>query len=121
MYCQSLIPLQLQQEMAQHYLEFEEGTKETERDADQEVLEIKHKYEKKLKEEREAVLRLKGENGIMRKKFNTLQSEIDAHKVEIAKMFAEEKKLHSITKSLEKDILGLKKEVCLTVILRGPC
>jgi hypothetical protein len=26
-------------------------------------------------------------------------------------MFAEEKKLHSITKSLEKDILGLKKEV----------
>ena len=93
-----------------HYKEFEDSTKETERDADQEILEIKHKYEKKLKEEKEAVLRLKGENGIMKKKFNTLQSEIDAHKIEIAKMFGEEKKLHSITKSLEKDILGLKKE-----------
>ena len=93
--------------------EYEETTKETEIDADHEIVEIKHKFEKKLREEKEAVLRLKGENGIMKKKFNTLQNEIDAHKVEIAKMFGEEKKLHSITKSLEKDILGLKKEVIL--------
>ena len=47
----------------------------------------------------------------MRKKFNTLQTEIDTHKAEIAKMYNEEKKLHFIIKSLEKDIAGLKKEV----------
>lgn len=99
--------------MQRNLKEYEETTKETEKDADQEVVEIKHRFEKKLREEKEAVLRLKGENGIMKKKFNSLQNEIDAHKVEIAKMFAEEKKLHSITKSLEKDIHGLKKEVIL--------
>ncbi|KAK6099155.1 hypothetical protein MT418_000606 [Batrachochytrium dendrobatidis] len=101
----------LQEEMKRQLLEFEETTKETEQDADSEVLELKHRYERKLKEEREIVLRLKGENGIMRKKFNTLQGEIDAHKGEIAKMYNEEKKLHSVIKSLEKDIAGLKKEI----------
>ncbi|KAI8607724.1 WD40-repeat-containing domain protein [Chytriomyces sp. MP71] len=101
----------LQQEMKLQFKEFEETTHETEEDADSEILELKHRYERKLKEEREIGMRLKGENGIMRKKFNTLQSEIDAHKAEIAKMYAEEKKLHSIIKSLEKDIAGLKKEV----------
>ncbi|KAI9346401.1 WD repeat domain 65-like protein [Zopfochytrium polystomum] len=101
---------QLQEEIRQQAREFEETTRETEEDADTEILELKHRYERKLKEEREIGLRLKGENGIMRKKFNTLQSEIDTHKTEIAKMYAEEKKLHSIIKSLEKDIAGLKKE-----------
>ncbi|KAI8907767.1 WD40-repeat-containing domain protein, partial [Powellomyces hirtus] len=102
---------QLQSELHNQYLEFTETTKETEQDADTEILEIKHRYEKKLKEEREIGLRLKGENGIMRKKFNTLNSEIDAHKTEIGKMFNEEKKLHGVIKSLEKDIAGLKKEI----------
>ena len=44
-------------------------------------------------------------------KFNSLQNEIDTHKSEITKMYNEEKKLHSVIKSLEKDIAGLKKEV----------
>ncbi|KAJ3074808.1 Cilia- and flagella-associated protein 57 [Podochytrium sp. JEL0797] len=101
----------LQEEMKTQFREFEETTHETEEDADSEILELKHRYERKLKEEREIGLRLKGENGIMRKKFNTLQAEIDAHKAEIAKMYAEEKKLHSIIKSLEKDIAGLRKEI----------
>ena len=101
----------LQKEMTTQLREFEETSKETEEDADAEIIELKHRYEKKLKEEKEIGLRLKGENGIMRKKFNTLQSEIDAHKTEISKMYAEEKKLHNVIKSLEKDIAGLKKEV----------
>ncbi|KAJ3220181.1 Cilia- and flagella-associated protein 57 [Dinochytrium kinnereticum] len=102
---------QLQEEMRRQVREFEETTHETEEDADSEILELKHRYERKLKEEREIGLRLKGENGIMRKKFNTLQGEIDSHKSEISKMYAEEKKLHSVIKSLEKDIAGLKKEI----------
>ncbi|KAJ3190576.1 Cilia- and flagella-associated protein 57 [Irineochytrium annulatum] len=102
---------QLQEEMRKQFREFEETTRETEEDADAEILELKHRYERRLKEEKEAGLHLKGENGIMRKKFNTLQAEIDGHKSEIAKMYAEEKKLHSVIKSLEKDITGLKKEI----------
>lgn len=101
----------LQQELHAQQLEFTETTRETEQDADTEILSLKHKYEKKLKEEREIGLRLKGENGIMRKKFNTLNSEIDAHKAEISKMYNEEKKLHGVIRSLEKDIQGLKKEI----------
>ncbi|KAJ3044625.1 Cilia- and flagella-associated protein 57 [Rhizophlyctis rosea] len=102
---------QLQEEMRAQHLTFQETTLETEQDADTEILELKHRYERKLKEEREVGLRLKGENGIMKKKFNTLQSEIDAHKSEIGKMYGEEKKLHGVIKSLEKDIAGLKKEI----------
>jgi chromosome segregation ATPase len=101
----------MQEEIKRQLLEYEETNKETEQDADTEIFEIKHKYEKKLKEEKEVVLRLKGENGIMRKKFNSLQSEIDSHKIEITRMMNDEKKLHSVIKSLEKDISGLRKEV----------
>jgi hypothetical protein len=101
----------LHDEIKKHLLEFEETTRETEQDADTEIVDLRHRYEKRLKEEREIVMRLKGENGIMRKKFNTLQAEIDTHKTEITKMYNEEKKLHSVIKSLEKDIAGLKKEV----------
>lgn len=102
---------QLQEEIKKHVAEYEETARETEQDADTEIIEFRHRYETKLKEEKEIVLRLKGENGIMRKKFNSLQGEIDTHKGEISKMYNEEKKLHSVIKSLEKDISGLKKEV----------
>ncbi len=97
--------------MRQQARDFEETTKETEEDADTEILELKQKYERKLKDEKDIVLRLKGENGIMRKRFNTLQSEIDSHKTEITKMAQEEKKLQVTIKSLEKDIASLRKEI----------
>ncbi|KAJ3228464.1 Cilia- and flagella-associated protein 57 [Clydaea vesicula] len=101
----------LKSEMRGQFIEIEETTRETEEDADTEIAGLKVKYERKLKDEKEVGLRLKGENGVMRKKFNTLQSEIDAQKAEINKMYLEEKKLHTVIKSLEKDISGLKKEI----------
>lgn len=45
------------------------------------------RYEQKLGTEKEASLRLKGENGIMRKKFNALQKDIEAQKEEIKNLF----------------------------------
>jgi cilia- and flagella-associated protein 57 len=102
---------QLQEEIKKQIQEYEETARETEQDADVEVVELRHRYEKKLKEEKEIVMRLKGENGVMKKKFNSLQGEIDGHKSDISKMYNEEKKLHSVIKSLEKDIAGLKKEI----------
>eukprot|EP00967_Tisochrysis_lutea_P113131 scaffold179357_cov19-Tisochrysis_lutea.AAC.5 len=44
----------------------------------------------RLAGEREASLRLKGENGIMRKKFNALQKDIEAQKEEIKNLFEQE-------------------------------
>eukprot|EP01135_Chromosphaera_perkinsii_P003926 Nk52_evm27s262 gene=Nk52_evmTU27s262 len=98
-------------EQKQLHKEHEETKMQLEEDIDREIADLKGKYEMKLKEEKDAGLRLKGENGIMRKKFNTLQKEIEEHKNEITKMFNEEKKLNSIIKSLEKEISSLKKEI----------
>lgn len=51
----------------------------------------------RLQTEREASLRLKGENGIMRKKFNALQKDIEGQREEIKSLF-EQKKVRMKTK-----------------------
>ena len=56
------------EESRQHLREYEETKKQIEEDADREILDVKNKYERKLREEKEANLRLKGETGIMRRK-----------------------------------------------------
>ena len=48
--------------------EHEETKRQIEEDADREILDIKNKYERRLRDEKEQNLRLKGETGIMRKK-----------------------------------------------------
>jgi len=48
--------------------EHEETRRQIEEDADREILEIKNKYERRLKEEVDTNIRLKGESGVMRKK-----------------------------------------------------
>jgi hypothetical protein len=103
--------------MNQQLKDFEETVKETEEDAELEIVHLKQQYEQRLQQEKETGLRLKGENGIMKKKFNTLQSEIEAHKSEINKLVQEEKKLYTTIKSLEKDIASLKKEVRFCYLL----
>ncbi|XP_060606574.1 cilia- and flagella-associated protein 57-like [Ruditapes philippinarum] len=98
-------------ETRQQTREYEETKKQIEEDADREILDIKNKYERRLRDEKEANMRLKGETGIMKKKFTSLQKEIDDHKEEIKKYQADKAKLENIIRNLEKDILGLKKEI----------
>ena len=57
-------------------------------------------------DEREIGLRLKGQNGIMRKKFNALQNDIEAQKEEIKSLFEQKRELHDTIVTLEKDIQG---------------
>ena len=57
-------------------------------------------------DEREIGLRLKGQNGIMRKKFNALQNDIEAQKEEIKSLFEQKSELHDTIANLEKDIQG---------------
>jgi chromosome segregation ATPase len=92
-------------------LSFDDNLKEVEEDTEQEILVLRHNFEQRLKEERDNVKFIKQENANMRKKFETLTKEISDNKAELGKMFNEEKRLHSIIKSLEKDILGVKREV----------
>ena len=53
--------------------EYDETKTQLETDTDKEIEQLKEKYDKKLHTERDATLRLKGENGIMKKKFSALQ------------------------------------------------
>lgn len=91
--------------------EHEQTKRLIEEDADREILDTKIKYERRLRDEREMNARLKGETGIMKKKFTSLQKEIDDHKEEIKKFQQETQKLNNVIKNLDKDILGLKKEI----------
>ncbi|XP_014667325.1 PREDICTED: cilia- and flagella-associated protein 57-like isoform X2 [Priapulus caudatus] len=102
---------QVHEESRQKNKEYEETKRQIEEDADSEILDLKNKYERKLREEKEANLRLKGETGIMRKKFTSLQKEIDDHKAEITKLQTEQGKLLGVIRSLEKDIVGLHRQI----------
>ncbi|XP_036452639.1 cilia- and flagella-associated protein 57 [Colossoma macropomum] len=102
---------QCQDESRQQVREFEEMKKQMEEDSDRELQDIRVKYECKLREEKETNLRLKGETGVMKKKFSSLQREIDDRNMEIEKLKVEQQKLQAVIKSLEKDILGLKRGI----------
>merc|ERR1712154_399815 len=69
-----------------------------------EIEEMNEKYLTILNEERESILRLKGENGVMKKKFASLQNEIEDQ-------IEETKKMNSQESNLKKTIVSLKREI----------
>ena len=91
--------------------EFEETKRQLEEDADREIEELKERYELRLVAERDISLRLKGENGIMKKKFSSLTKEIEDGRDEIKALFGQKTELYERISALEKDIAGLRKEV----------
>lgn len=108
----------LREEIKRQSEEYEEIYKETEEDADRELVDLRNRFEKRYREEKEIVAKLKTDNAVMRKKYNALQAEIDSHKGEITKLNGEEKKMLLVIKTLEKDIAGLKNEVGCTIYPR---
>lgn len=103
-------------DLRQQEREFEEMKKQIQSDVDTEVLLVVSRYEKKLRIERDEGARLKGENGIMRKKFSTLSKDIEENKIEILRMKEAAKKLEGVIASLEIDIQVLRKEVICTLM-----
>lgn len=91
--------------------EYLETRRQIELDADQELLSIKNMYERQLKAEQENSMRLKGDNGILRKKFKSQKTEIDDQKKKQDEMEQEQKKLHQHIRALERDIISGKKEI----------
>ena len=82
-----------------------------EEDIDTEIEQLKSKYENKLNAEREATLRYKGENGIMKKKFSALQKDIEQQREEIKTMDEKAKELLRQISDRENTIEALKKEI----------
>lgn len=80
-------------------------------DVDVEVEQLKEKYDARLATERDATLRLKGENGIMRKKFKALQKDIDDQTDNIRSMYEKEEHLLSHIRALEERIASHKSEI----------
>ncbi|KAJ3006076.1 UNVERIFIED_CONTAM: Cilia- and flagella-associated protein 57, partial [Siphonaria sp. JEL0065] len=103
--------LQLKNQFGQQQKEFLSHLTEIEEDADVEVLQIGFSFETKLKAERESLSAIKTENLSMRSRFEKLTKEIEENKNALNKMFLEEKRLHGIIKGLEKDIVGVKREM----------
>ncbi|XP_010005021.1 PREDICTED: WD repeat-containing protein 65 [Chaetura pelagica] len=107
----SLLLEEAQEEIRQQLQAHEEIKKQIEEDEDQEILEIKIKYERRLLEERESNVQLKGEIGVMNKRLNSLQKELKERNRDIEDMKVEQQKLQGIIKSLEKEILSLKTDI----------
>ena len=102
---------QLREQSLEQIKELEEMSKQNDQDIDTECEALVNRYEKKVKAEREEGARFKGENGIMRKKFNTLNKDIEENKTEISRMAENEKRLQNVIAGFEKDIQNLRREV----------
>jgi len=72
----------------------DEWTRQLGEDIDSEIADMTKEYQKKLEAERDATLRFKGENGIMKKRFTALVKDIEDQKEEIKQMLEKEKKLN---------------------------
>uniref|UniRef100_A0A8C6JED1 EML-like second beta-propeller domain-containing protein n=1 Tax=Melopsittacus undulatus TaxID=13146 RepID=A0A8C6JED1_MELUD len=107
----SVLLKEAEEDMRQQLLAQEEIEKQIYEDEDQEIMEIKIKYEQQLWEEKESNMELKGEIGVMNKRLNSLQKELKERNRCIEEMKLAQQKLQHFTKSLEDDILSLKKEI----------
>jgi len=94
----------LEAELLNLTAEYAETKRQLLEDFDTEILELNEKYVTILNEERESTLRLKGENGVMKKKFTSLQNEIE-DQVE------ETKKMNSQENNFKRTIVSLKQEI----------
>jgi len=102
---------QQEEERRQAHREHEETKKQIEEDADREIVEMRQKYEKQLRDRLEENMQLKGESGILNKKFNSLNKDIEGHKQDKRKLHVEMEKLGNIIKGYEKDMQALRKEI----------
>lgn len=80
-------------------------------DADQEILEIRTKYEKLLYEERQMNLKLKGEASVMRNKFTVSQKDVEDLKRQVQRVQGEYTQFYKNIQDLEKQIADLRKEI----------
>ncbi|KAM9008065.1 cilia- and flagella-associated protein 57 isoform 2-T2 [Ara ararauna] len=107
----SVLLKETEEDMRRQFRAHEEIEKQIYEDEDQEIMEIKIKYEQQLWEEKESNMQLKGEIGVMNKRLNSLQKELKERNRYIAEIKLAQQKLQHFIKSLEDDILSLKKEI----------
>jgi len=91
--------------------QFKETKRQLELDTDLEIEQLVRKYEAKLNLERDTTLRLKGENGIMKKRFASLKKHI-IEQIEQKKEIEEESlRLEDKVSGLQEEIARLKRQI----------
>ncbi|CAL8326715.1 unnamed protein product [Arctogadus glacialis] len=88
-----------------------ESRRQAEEDSELEVQTVQQGYEERLYRGGESYLTLKGEAGIMRKQLESLRREVEERCEDIERLKKEAGRLQGVIRSLETDILGLKKEI----------
>uniref|UniRef100_A0A8C4Z5Q7 EML-like second beta-propeller domain-containing protein n=1 Tax=Gadus morhua TaxID=8049 RepID=A0A8C4Z5Q7_GADMO len=99
------------QHTSQHQQAALESRRQAEEDSELEVQTVQQDYEERLYRGGESYLTLKGEAGIMRKQLDSLRREVEERCEDIERLKKEAGRLQGVIRSLETDILGLKKEI----------
>lgn len=80
-------------------------------------------YEAQLSQEKDVLLRIKGENGIMKKKLAEFHKDLEGQREEIGHLFQQKKELYEIIAIFERDMMCnflVKTLVCCnSVIIKG--
>lgn len=105
------VRIQLSDQRTDTQHEITEIEHQVEDDIDTEIENLRSAYDEKLTMTRETTLKLKGENGIMKKKRIVYQREIEAQQDEIKALMDKDKEYHVQIGILEKEIKSHKKEI----------
>ncbi|KAG4096896.1 WD40 repeat-like protein [Neocallimastix lanati (nom. inval.)] len=91
--------------------ENEEIIRQTKEDSETEIENLKSKYDDIIKNQKETAAYMKGENGIMKKKFTSFYAEIETHKAELERIQAECRRLKDIISKMEANIASVNREI----------
>ncbi|KAL6588697.1 WD40 repeat-like protein [Neocallimastix sp. 'constans'] len=91
--------------------ENEEIIRQTKEDTEIEIENLKGKYDDIIKNQKETAAYMKGENGIMKKKFTSFYAEIETHKAELERIQTECRRLKDIISKMEANIAGVNREI----------
>lgn len=71
-------------------------------------------YEAQLSQEKDVLLRIKGENGIMKKKLAEFHKDLEVQREEIGHLFQQKKELYEIIAIFERDMMcDFLQDTCL--------
>lgn len=101
----------LQEEISQQTKEYEETKRQIEEDCDTETIDLKTKYERRLKEQIEINEKISSDANNIRKRIDKMEKDAIENKKKIELLNQDIQKKDNTNNSLKKDIDGLKKEI----------
>jgi len=101
----------LEEELSGGKRDWAEMRTQMENDLDEEALTIRKMYQERVDAERDAALKYKGENGIMRKKFSAVQQDIEASKDAVKVTLERHDGLRRQIEALEQDVANLRSHI----------